>query len=196
MKNKCFKILICAVLMLLLASISALTVFAAGDVAVQHTFSQRAVMIETIQETGQKGIARAGACPLAESAVPALSLLKGAGVQQVILSASNLPVLEQQVTERGVRPYFDRLLGLDNIYARSKVEVGLAYLTELKQRGAVPAQAIMIGDSVHDFEVAQALGVRCVLQTAGHQSAQQLRATGAPVVPDVLAAAQYCLNEL
>lgn len=112
--------------------------------------------------------------------------LKGAGVQQVILSASNLPVLEQQVTERGVRPYFDRLLGLDNIYARSKVEVGLAYLTELKQRGAVPAQAIMIGDSVHDFEVAQALGVRCVLQTAGHQSSQQLRATGAPVVPDVL----------
>ena len=101
----------------------------------------------------QDYLARAGACPLAESAVPALSLLKGAGVQQVILSASNLPVLEQQVTERGVRPYFDRLLGLDNIYARSKVEVGLAYLTELKQRGAVPAQAIMIGDSVHDFEV-------------------------------------------
>ena len=54
----------------------------------------------------------------------------------------------------------------------------------------------MIGDSVHDFEVAQALGVRCVLQTAGHQSAQQLRAAGAPVVPVVLAAAQYCLNEL
>ena len=80
----------------------------------------------------QDYLARAGACPLAESAVPALSLLKGAGVQQVILSASNLPVLEQQVTERGVRPYFDRLLGLDNIYARSKVEVGLAYLTELK----------------------------------------------------------------
>ena len=130
----------------------------------------------------QDYLARAGACPLAESAVPALSLLKGAGVQQV--------------TERGVRPYFDRLLGLDNIYARSKVEVGLAYLTELKQRGAVPAQAIMIGDSVHDFEVAQALGMRCVLQTAGHQSAQQLRATGAPVVTDVLAAAQYCLNEL
>ena len=125
----------------------------------------------------QDYLARAGACPLAKSAVPALSL-------------------EQQVTERGVRPYFDRLLGLDNIYARSKVEVGLAYLTELKHRGAVPAQAVMIGDSVHDFEVAQALGVRCVLQTAGHQSAQQLRATGAPVVPDVLAAAQYCLNEL
>ena len=111
----------------------------------------------------QDYLARAGACPLAESAVPALSLLKGAGVQQVILSASNLPVLEQQVTERGVRPYFDRLLGLDNIYARSKVEVGLAYLTELKQRGAVPAQAIMIGDSVHDLRLPRrwACGVCC-----------------------------------
>ena len=160
-------------------------------------FAQGSIFPKTpTKSLPQDYLARAGACPLAESAVPALSLLKGAGVQQVILSASNLPVLEQQVTERGVRPYFDRLLGLDNIYARSKVEVGLAYLTELKQRGAVPAQAIMIGDSVHDFEVAQALGVRCVLQTAGHQSAQQLRATGAPVVPDVLAAAQYCLNEL
>ena len=44
----------------------------------------------------QDYLARAGACPLAESAVPALSLLKGAGVQQVILSASNLPVLEHR----------------------------------------------------------------------------------------------------
>ena len=52
----------------------------------------------------QDYLARAGACPLAESAVPALSLLKDAGVQQVILSASNMPVVEQQVTGRGVRP--------------------------------------------------------------------------------------------
>lgn len=144
----------------------------------------------------QDYLARAGACPLAAGAEPALALLKQAGVQQVILSASNLPVLEQQVAERGIRPYFDRLLGLHDIYARSKVDVGLAYLAELKQNNAVPPCAVMIGDSVHDFEVAQALGVQCVLQAAGHQSVQQLRATGAPVVPDVLAAAQYCLNEL
>ena len=169
-------------------------IYAVGTIFVQLTLGLNAFI--TAQGFAKTGMLTVIIGAAAKSAVPALSLLKGAGVQQVILSASNLPVLEQQVTERGVRPYFDRLLGLDNIYARSKVEVGLAYLTELKQRGAVPAQAIMIGDSVHDFEVAQALGVRCVLQTAGHQSAQQLRATGAPVVPDVLAAAQYCLNEL
>ena len=139
----------------------------------------------------QDYLARAGACPLAESAVPALSLLKGAGVQQVILSASNLPVLEQQVTERGVRPYFDRLLGLGDIYAKSKVEVGLAYL---KENGFDPARAVMIGDSVHDYEVAQALGVRCVLQSGGHQPPEKLRETGAPVVKGLREAAALILE--
>ena len=52
------------------------------------------------------------------------------------------------------------VLGLGDIYAKSKVEVGLAYLQEA---GFDPAKAVMIGDSVHDFEVAQALGVGCVL---------------------------------
>ena len=64
---------------------------------------------------------------------------------------------------------------------------------------AVGAVLIAVGANLlvdNGTLIAQALGVRCVLQTAGHQSAQQLRATGAPVVPDVLAAAQYCLNEL
>ena len=50
MKNKCFKILICAVLMLLLASISALTVFAAGDVAgaIEQTWSTAKSQIQTV----------------------------------------------------------------------------------------------------------------------------------------------------
>ena len=76
----------------------------------------------------------------------------------MILSASPVTTLTRQVEERGVTPYFDRLLGLGDIYAKSKVEVGLAYLQEA---GFDPAKAVMIGDSVHDFEVAQALGVGC-----------------------------------
>lgn len=50
MKNKCFKILICAVLMLLLASISALTVFATSDVAgaIEQTWSTAKSQIQTV----------------------------------------------------------------------------------------------------------------------------------------------------
>ena len=65
-----------------------------------------------------------------------------------------------RVTQRGIRPYFDELLGLSDIYARSKVAIGLAYL---QRSGFAPERCVMIGDSVHDAEVAQALGVRCVL---------------------------------
>ena len=60
------------------------------------------------------------------------------------------------------------------------MELGLRYLQE---SGFDPARAVMIGDSTHDFEVAQALGVGCVLQSAGHQPPEVLLATGAPVVP-------------
>ena len=83
------------------------------------------------------------------------------------------------------------VLGLGDIYAKSKVEVGLA---SLKENGFDPARAVMIGDSVHDYEVAQALGVRCVLQSGGHQPPEKLRETGAPVVKGLREAAALILE--
>ena len=56
------------------------------------------------------------------------------------------------------------------------------------------ARAVMIGDSTHDFEVACALDVPCVLQSAGHQPPEVLRRTGAPVVPGLREAAKLILE--
>ena len=137
-------------------------------------------------------IPASAACPLMAGAVDALEAFKNAGLRQVILSASPVTTLTRQVEERGVTPYFDRLLGLGDIYAKSKVEVGLAYLQEA---GFDPAKAVMIGDSVHDFEVAQALGVDCVLQSSGHQPPETLRRTGAPVVAGLREAAELILKK-
>lgn len=137
-------------------------------------------------------IPASAACPLMAGAVDALETFKNAGLRQVILSASPVTTLTRQVEERGVTPYFDRLLGLGDIYAKSKVEVGLAYLQEA---GFDPAKAVMIGDSVHDFEVAQALGVGCVLQSSGHQPPETLRRTGAPVVAGLREAAELILKK-
>lgn len=131
-------------------------------------------------------------CPLAGGAVAALEAFRAAGLRQVVLSASPIPTLTRQVTERGVAPYFDRLLGLGDIYAKSKVELGLGYLRE---SGFAPADAVMLGDTTHDFEVAQALGVRCVLQAGGHQNREILAATGQPVFDDVRQAAAFILQE-
>ena len=124
-------------------------------------------------------------------AVEALELFQAAGARQVILSASPITTLKAQVAQRGVAGYFDRLLGLDDIYAKSKVELGLAYL---KENGFAPQRAVMLGDSVHDAEVAKALGVKCVLQSAGHQPESALRKAGVPVAPDVPSAARLALD--
>ncbi len=43
----------------------------------------------------------------------------------------------------------------------------------------------MVGDTDHDFEVAAALGIRCVLFAGGHQPREKLAATGAPVIEDL-----------
>lgn len=136
-------------------------------------------------------IPASAACPLADGARQALDDFAAAGLRQVILSASPMTTLERQVAQRGVAPCFDRLLGLGDIYAKSKVEVGLRFLRE----GNVdPARTVMIGDSTHDFEVARALGVGCVLQSAGHQPPEVLRRTGAPVVDGLQEAARYILE--
>ena len=137
-------------------------------------------------------IPASAACPLTDGALDALEAFRAAGLRQVILSASPITTLQRQVEERGVTQYFDRLLGLGDIYAKSKIELGLAYL---KEEGFDASRTVMIGDSVHDFEVAQALGVGCVLQSAGHQSAEKLRETGAPVVKGLREAAELILGE-
>ena len=118
-------------------------------------------------------------CGPAAGAVETLEELRRMGAEQVVLSASPLPTLRRQARQIGLEGYFSTLLGLGDIYAKSKVELGLEFL---RRRGFEPGQALMVGDTVHDWEVARALGVRCVLCSAGHQPAHTLRDTGAPVI--------------
>lgn len=150
----------------------------------RHSFDELAVSFM------EDYIPASARCPLMEGARDALDAFANAGLRQVILSASPVPTLEQQAAQRDVTRYFDRLLGLGDIYAKSKVDLGLRYLQE---SGFDPARAVMIGDSTHDFEVARALGVGCVLQSGGHQPPEVLLGTGAPVVAGLREAVQLIL---
>lgn len=57
-----------------------------------------------------------------------LDALRAQGMRQVMLSASKRENLQQQVEHFGLRSRFDTLLGLSDIYAKSKTEVGLRWL--------------------------------------------------------------------
>lgn len=95
-----------------------------------------------------------------------------AGLSQSILSAYRHSTLCEIVAHFGLTTRFVRLNGLDNIYAHSKVELGRAWLAEL---GLPTEQILLVGDTLHDLEVAEALGVDCALIANGHHPAERLR---------------------
>lgn len=118
-------------------------------------------------------------CSLCPGAADALAALKSAGVRQVILSASELTLLKAQTEHLGVAGYFDELLGQTDYYAHGKLAVGKAWMA---RQNFDPAQAVLVGDTLHDAEVAAGLGTKCVLCVAGHQSRERLLTAGVPVI--------------
>lgn len=74
--------------------------------------------------------------------------------------------------------YFDAVLGADDHFARSKVERAQRYL---QQEQISAGQCILIGDTVHDYEVAHSMGIACILLSCGHDDRQRLEKCGCPV---------------
>lgn len=117
--------------------------------------------------------------PLRAHARSILDGLRERGCTLSILSACEVVLLKRMMTERGILPCFDHIYGLSDFQARSKVDLGHVLLTET---GLDPEAAVLVGDTTHDFEVAQALGMGCLLMTGGHQSEARLRRCRCPVV--------------
>lgn len=121
-------------------------------------------------------------CPLTPFAEEVLKKFKADGKTLVIVSATKQDYLQEQVAQFGVDKYFDRLIGTDSIHASGKAERARQWITEA---GINPKTAVMVGDSAHDGQAAQAMGVDCVLVATGHESARRLRQTGLPVVQNL-----------
>lgn len=132
-----------------------------------------------------------GRCLLREGAMEALRAFRDAGWRQAVLSASKLDNLLAQMRRYDVLPFFDAVLGLDHIYATSKVAIGREWL---RVQQINPADCVMIGDTLHDAEVAKALGCSCILAAGGHQSEAVLKAAGCEVAQSVLEAAQRAMG--
>lgn len=128
--------------------------------------------------------------PLHADAILALQRLRAAGMRQLILSASQKDVLKQQLSYYPLEGYFYDVLSLGDIYARSKEAIGRKYLAEC---GLAPQDTVMIGDTLHDADVARAIGTRCVLVPRGHQSAATLAEAGVPLAATLAEAAELAL---
>ena len=98
-------------------------------------------------------------------------------ITERIESTSERSMLLGQLEVIGLGDAFTEVLGLDNIYAHSKTEIGIAW------RCAHPEdELLMVGDTLHDAEVAAAIRADCVLLSGGHQRRARLSEAGVPIV--------------
>lgn len=119
------------------------------------------------------------ACKMQKNAVEVLQNLKNRGFQQFVLSAMEHEMLENTLKKKGISKFFKDVAGLQDHYAVSKIQQGFQLI---KKHQIDVKNTWLIGDTIHDFEVAEELGVRSILITDGHQSKQRLLKTEALVI--------------
>lgn len=111
-------------------------------------------------------------CQLVPGAHDILMKVKASGKMQSVLSATDQPNLEKMMDSFQVRPYLDHVFGIQDKLAASKVYRGHELLATSR---VAPEKTLLIGDTDHDLEVGQAMGVKVLLLAHGHQSAERLR---------------------
>lgn len=111
-------------------------------------------------------------------AVAALERVRSLGWRQVMLSALHQRLLEDELARHEIRRYFDHVFGSDNYDGGSKLAQAETLMRTLRaeEKGGCPCRYVLIGDSLHDREIAQALGVECVLVSTGGHSYARLAA--------------------
>jgi phosphoglycolate phosphatase len=111
-----------------------------------------------------------------------LEEIKKNGLHQYILSAMEQESLLASVQNLKIDKYFNKIIGIDDHFARSKVDRGLHLI---ENNNFDRAKTLMIGDTLHDMEVAKVLGVDCLLVARGHQSKSRLKINGNNIINDL-----------
>ena len=117
-------------------------------------------------------------CGLRAGVREALARMSARGMSHSVLSATEHAMLRTQAAHHQLHEVIAAWIGVDDTLARGKVAEGRRWLA---RSGLDPAHVALVGDTLHDLEVARELGVACVLVEGGHHSSARLRASGAQV---------------
>ena len=113
---------------------------------------------------------------IAGGAIEILDKFRLLGLKQVIVSAMRQDMLEEQVEENRLRNYFDAIHGIDHIYADNKAHLAEKFIEKNKLN---PSEILFIGDTLHDWEVADSLNLKTILVSSGHQNRKILQSSTA-----------------
>ncbi len=112
---------------------------------------------------------------LYDGIVESVKELKKNGYRLFVLSATKQEFLDEQLKFLGIYDLFEGTCGNRDDLGSSKIEYGKAYA---KLHNVDPSETIMIGDTIHDYEVSKELGFNCLLFTKGHNSKWRLENLG------------------
>ena len=141
-----------------------------------YTF-QNETFEEVANEFNDTYFSRYKECELMDGFMDLLKRSKDLGYHSVIVSASKQETLQAQCKALGIESYFDEILGLQDGLAASKVVMAKNWM---EQASIDPKDCMYIGDTNHDQETAEAIGIsNYYLVACGHQSYDVLKKTGA-----------------
>ncbi len=111
-----------------------------------------------------------------------LEHFKNRGMAQTILSAMEQNFLTGSIRDLGIQDYFTHIFGVNNHLAHSKSEVSMELIRELDMP---VSDLVLIGDTLHDYEVALYAGIDCILVGNGHQSIKRLEKADCLVIDKI-----------
>lgn len=104
-----------------------------------------------------------------------LNALHQKGINQYILSACGKEDLMRMINRFKLADKFQKIYGADDVCAHGKIGTGKLLI---QNHSINSGRTLMIGDTLHDAEVAKAIGINYVLYSGGHNSYELLSKDG------------------
>ena len=118
---------------------------------------------------------------LHDGARETIKTIQQIGLAQSVLSAGKYDYLIDWIRDHKLFDYFYKIRGISNHYAKGKLEIGIKLIEELDYDRS---EITMIGDTIHDSDVAREMDINCILIEHGHVSKDRLLETKRKVVSD------------
>jgi phosphoglycolate phosphatase len=145
-----------------------------------HTFEKNSFEVIGKQFIDEYEI-RKNNCQLYPGVTELLEILQSEKINQYLLSAYEQNSLNNILDVYGIKNYFKYVVGLDNIYAGGKSHLARSLESKIRSNGKA-GDILLIGDTIHDYEVAREINSDCILLSHGHQDEERLLMLGIPVV--------------
>lgn len=155
----------------------------------EHIFDLNKITFDVIQSEFNSGYNKyISDNPLNDGAIAVMKKLKESDIKQVIVSSSNQDIVQKGAEKFGVAEYMNYISGSSDNFVGSKVERAIGVISKITTDYS---KVVVIGDTLHDCQLANEIGADCILLSTGHQSKADLQTTGKPVIDSLNELNQY-----